>query len=785
MTELAAPAGDAEALRAAVNHGADAVYLGLKRFGARARAANFSLDELAGAVTRCRPRGVRLYVTLNTLVFDGELEAVEETIAQVADAGVDAIVVQDLGVVALARSVCPELTIHASTQTAVGHADGCRMLADLGVTRMVVPRELSVERIRRLRDRTDLELEVFIHGALCVSWSGQCLASLARGGRSGNRGDCAQPCRLPYQLRSDGEPVADQGVTHPLSPGDLWAVDHLAALVDAGVDSFKIEGRLKRPEYVASTVLHYRTLLDRIAGDPGATLTEGERRDLLQPFHRSPSPGYLGGVDHRALVVAGGPGGQGLPVGRVVAAAGRELTLDQGRLPLKAGDGVALDGDLGGRVHQVTALAGGRVQLRMGPEFPADGAAVGQQLTRTDDPALTRRLRLGVEGRSRDARPRRHPVTARLAGGLGVPLTLRLDDGEGNRVAAASELPLELARERPLDPSTARERLGRMGATPFRLAEMTWEVGPELTLPLGQLNRLRREACRDLEERRLRPPRREVTRGHDWARRGRPAGGGADAIPRGLTVLCRSAEQAEAASRVEGVSVLIADPPAGLDPAPMIQRARAAGIFAVAALPRTVLQGEAPLPRRTPSADGLLVRNLAQLFAIGSRGAAPALLGDLSLNVVNAPSAAVLLDAGLSTISPGADLDVGGVCTLAGQLDPDRLEVILQGRLPLFHTRHCLFAARLAGAATRADCRTLCHGTTLVLVDRDGKTNPVLADERCRNTVLDADTRDWRTGLAALRRSGLARFRVEFVDEPGDRVLESLGSLATALSSNP
>jgi putative protease len=217
----------------------------------------------------------------------------------------------------------------------------------------------------------------------------------------------------------------------------------------------------------------------------------------------------------------------------------------------------------------------------------------------------------------------------------------------------------------------------------------------------------------------------------------------------------------------------------------MIQRARAAGIFAVAALPRTVLQGEAPLPRRTPSADGLLVRNLAQLFAIGSRGAAPALLGDLSLNVVNAPSAAVLLDAGLSTISPGADLDVGGVCTLAGQLDPDRLEVILQGRLPLFHTRHCLFAARLAGAATRADCRTLCHGTTLVLVDRDGKTNPVLADERCRNTVLDADTRDWRTGLAALRRSGLARFRVEFVDEPGDRVLESLGSLATALSSNP
>ncbi len=785
MTELAAPAGDAESLRAAVNHGADAVYLGLRRFSARARAANFSPAELAAAVASCRPRGVRLYVTLNTLVFDGELEAVEATIAQVAAAGVDAIIVQDLGAAVLARAVCPELTIHASTQTAVGHADGCRMLADLGVARLVVPRELSVERIRRLREQTDLELEVFVHGALCVSWSGQCLASLARGGRSGNRGDCAQPCRLPYRLRKDGELVADQGVTHPLSPGDLWAVDHLAALVDAGVDSFKIEGRLKRPEYVASAVLHYRTLLDRIADDPGAALTEEERRDLLQPFHRSPSPGYLGGVDHRALVVAGGPGGQGLPVGRVVETAGRELILDRGRLPLEAGDGIALDGDVGGRVHQVTALAGGRVRIRMGPGFPADGVAIGQQLTRTDDPALTRRLRLGIEGRSRDARPRRHPVTARLVGQAGDPLVLWLDDGEGTRVSAASEPTLELAREHPLDPTTVRERLGRMGATPFRLAGMTWEVGPELTLPLGQINRLRRAACRDLEERRAVPPRRAIARGQGRARRSWPAGGGEAAIPRGLSVLCRSAEQAEAASTVAGVTVLIADPPAGLDPAPLIQRARSAGIFAVAALPRTVMQGEAPVPRRTPSADGLLVRNLAQLTAIGSTDAPPALLGDLALNVVNALSASVLLGAGLSTIAPGADLDVGGACALAGQLDPSRLEVILHGRLPLFHTRHCLFAARLGGAATRADCRTLCHDTALALEDRDGRINPVVADERCRNTVLDADNRDWRTGLAALRRSGVVRFRVEFVDEPGDRVLELLRSLATATSPNP
>jgi U32 family peptidase len=785
LTELAAPAGDPEALRAAVNHGADAVYLGLRRFGARARAANFSEDELAAAVASCRPRGVRLYVTLNTLVFDGELEAIEATIARVAELGVDAIIVQDLGVAAIARAVCPELAIHASTQTAVGHADGCRMLADLGVERLVVPRELSVERIRRLRAQTDLELEVFIHGSLCFSWSGQCLASLARGGRSGNRGDCAQPCRLPYRVLRDGEPVADRGVTHPLSPGDLWAVDQLAALVDAGVDSFKIEGRLKRPEYVASAVFHYRALLDRIASDPRASLSVEERRDLLQPFHRSPSPGYLGGVDHNTLVVAGGPGAQGLPVGRVVAAAGRELILDRARLPLKAGDGISLGDDRGGRVHEVTALAGGRVQVRMGPDFPTSAADVGQRLTRTDDPALTRRLRLGVEGRSRTARPHRHPVTAQLGGQTGEPLTLRLDDGEGNRVDAASERALERAREHPLDPATVRERLGRMGETPFCLDSMSWDVGPGLTLPLGQINRLRREACAALEQRRAAPPRRRVTRGREWQRWPSPAHTDGDAVPRGLTVLCRSATQADAVSSIAGVAVLIADPPAGVDPGPLVQRARDAGIFAVAALPRTVMQGEAPLPRRTPAADGLLLRNLAQLAAAGSLTPTATLLGDLSFNAVNNPSASLLLAAGLATLAPGADLDAAGVCRLAGRLDPTRLEVILHGRLPLFHTRHCLFAARLAGAATRAACGAICHDTTLALVDDAGRVNPVLADERCRNTVLDADVRDWRPELAALRRAGLVRFRVELVDETGDQARDLLESVIADLSATP
>jgi len=785
VTELAAPAGDADALRAAVNHGADAVYLGLRRFNARARARNFSRADLAEAVARCRPRGVRIYVTLNTLVFDPELDDVEESVAGIAEAGADAVIVQDLAVARIARAVCPDLPIHASTQTSVGHPDGCRALADLGVERLVVPRELSVDRIRRLRDRTDLELEVFIHGALCVSWSGQCLASLARGGRSGNRGACAQPCRLPYDLRRDGQPVPARGVTHPLSPGDLWAVDHLAALVGAGVDSFKVEGRLKRPEYVASTVHHYRLLLDRIAEGPDASLSPAERRDLLQPFHRSPSPGYLAGADHRSLVPGGDPGGQGLAVGTVVSVSGRTLTVQEPAIPLRAGDGIAVDGeggDRGGRVHQVTDGQGGRIRVRMGPDFPVDAAVAGRRMSRTDDPALTRRLRQGIEGRSREAKPRRHPVSARVAGSAGEPLRLTLDDGEGARVARESDRSLEPARERPLVPAEVRDRLARMGDTPFRLSGMDSQVDGGLTLPLGAINRLRRETCLALEQRRAAPRARSILRGRERWSVARPGGGEWERVPRGVSVLCRSAEQVDAVAGLAGVATVIVDLPAGGDTPAAIRRARQAGRFSVAALPRTVMVGEAPVPRSTRDADGLLVRNLAQWAALARDGEPRLLLGDASLNVVNTLTAATLLEGGLATLAPGADLDSREIGSLASGVDPARLEVILVARLPLFHTRHCLFAARLAGASGRADCGTICHGATLALVDREGRRNPVVADERCRNTVLDAGARDETPRLATLLDAGLVRFRIELADELADRARSRVEAVTNQLS---
>ena len=264
--EVLAPAGSPESLRAALWSGADAVYFGLQDgFNARARAANFSSRDLAATVARVHRAGARAYVTLNTLVFEPELPALESVLRQIAASGVDALIVQDPAVCLLARAICPELELHASTQMTIAEPAAAPFATDLGVTRIVVPRELSVAEIRRFAAGTDAELEVFVHGALCVSWSGQCLTSEAWGGRSANRGQCAQSCRMPYELVVDGtlRPLGD--VRYLLSPKDLAGARAVPELLDVGVHGLKIEGRQKGAQYVATATGGYRRWVDGLA----------------------------------------------------------------------------------------------------------------------------------------------------------------------------------------------------------------------------------------------------------------------------------------------------------------------------------------------------------------------------------------------------------------------------------------------------------------------------------------------------------------------------------------
>ncbi|MEO1618983.1 MAG: peptidase U32 family protein, partial [Planctomycetota bacterium] len=326
IPELLAPAGDWDCAKAAIENGADAIYFGLDcGFNARHRAKNFHVDDLPELMSLLRSRGVRGYATMNTLVFPSELPDLLPVIERIAGSGVDAVLVQDFGVARIVRSVCPELEIHASTQMSLTSAETIAAASQLGLARTVLARELSVAEITKIAAATEMPLEVFIHGALCVAYSGQCLTSESLGGRSANRGQCAQACRLPYEVVCDGKDVELDDIRYLLSPQDLAGYEAIVGLMRAGVASLKIEGRLKTPEYVANLTGHYRRMIDQAAREGRVTVDENDQREMELSFSRGFSPGWLQGNDHKRLVPGKHSAKRGIQIGEVMRRRGNQV----------------------------------------------------------------------------------------------------------------------------------------------------------------------------------------------------------------------------------------------------------------------------------------------------------------------------------------------------------------------------------------------------------------------------------------------------------------------------
>jgi putative protease len=549
--EVLAPAGSLDALKAALAAGADAVYFGLQEgFNARARAGNFTLDGLPDTVARIHRAGARAYLTLNTLIFEPELTFVERVLRGAVAAGVDALIVQDPAVCVLARLVAPELELHASTQMTVSSPEGAVFARSLGCTRVVLPRELSVDEVRKFMEGSDVETEVFIHGALCVSWSGQCLTSEAWGGRSANRGECAQSCRMPYDLVVDGAARELGDVAYLLSPKDLAGLRAVPELAAIGVHGLKVEGRQKGPQYVATAVAAYRRLTD--ATPPGSAppeaAVEAARRDLLATtlsYSRGVSDGFLAGSDHQTLVEGRFPKHRGVYLGRVTAVRGKRVDVARdlegrpwtgalaadGRRTAPAGaPRAALDG-FAGAADAASGPAPAEIELRAGmgvvfddgepedkhepggPLFAVDlrrdgwtlvfgdpgpdlrSVVPGQRVWATNDPALTR----ATERLLGDDEPvGRVALDVRVEGRAGAPL--RVVAQAGAFVAeAASNAALSPAKGGGLDDALLRDKLGALGGTPFRLEgcdASALEGG--LHLPVSELKELRRRLVAEL-----------------------------------------------------------------------------------------------------------------------------------------------------------------------------------------------------------------------------------------------------------------------------------------------
>ena len=797
--ELLAPAGEEESLRAAVAAGADAVYFGLRGgFNARARADNFGVDELPRIFDFLHRKGVKGFVTFNTLVFDRELPVAEQALAAIARAGADAILVQDLGAARLARAVCPELPLHASTQMTVSSAEGAAIARELGVTRVVLPRELSIEEIRTLAGGTDLELECFVHGALCVSWSGQCLTSEALQHRSANRGQCAQSCRLPYDLVLDGGVATARGneqLKYLLSPRDLAAYDLLPQLIDAGVSCFKIEGRMKGPEYVANVVEKYRRALDAAVEGRAYPLSRRDEEELRYSFSRSFSHGFLTGSDHQELVHGLYPGHRGVLVGRVeeVHARARHVLVrpEPGAPKLTAGDRILFDqgkpedDEPRGGLHACDVLESGLWKLAFGgpDESTLDLrlVRVGDVVWKAKDAELTRRMKRVA------AEERKVGVSVSVRGAVGQPLRVTARDDLGREARAQSAMPLAAAEHRPLHEGLLREKLCAFGETEFALRKLTVELEGALALPPSELKRLRRALTDELSRGRPAEPARHVSLGHAPEEIAPPlARGGSPGAP-ALVPLLRTLEQVDAALELAprlGIRELELDFMELVGLGIAVERVRAAGLRVVIATPRVQKPGEEGYDRRFErlGPDGILARHLGAVehFRRG-RPAGFTVHGDFSLNATNAVTARTLLGLGLTTLTPAYDLDLSQLQDLCAGAPAERLEVTIHQHLPLFHNEHCVYSHLLSNGHDFRDCGRPCETHLVQLRDGLGLEHPVIVDVGCRNTVFNARAQSAASCFPTLLGLGVRRFRAELVRENAAETRQVLSAYSDLL----
>lgn len=838
MPELLAPAGDWNCVKAAIENGADAIYFGLDRFNARMRAQNFTESDLPKLMQLLHLRGVKGYVTLNTLVFENELEDATNYLRTVIAAGVDAAIVQDVGICRLIRQLSPDFPIHASTQMTVSSVAGVDFARELGCNLVVLARECSIKEIEKIQAAQEarltqapapskpaspvttssapLPLEVFVHGALCVAYSGQCLTSEALGGRSANRGECAQACRMPYDLISDGKLVPLGDRKYLLSPQDLAGLEILPELIRSGVASLKIEGRLKSPEYVANITRTYRQALDKLqlADAPKTQPTGGRNSETVDPqyamemaFSRGLHTGWFGGINNQQLVHARFGKKRGVYLGAVSRVLNESVFVTL-QAPLKPGDGVVFDAgqpdekEEGGRVYEIKTHSSEKGPAGSSPTELHFGYGhinfarlhVGDKIWKTNDPELDRHLRQTFEG---DSPKFQRPIDLEVHGLAGKPLTLIARDESGNIARTDSTMPLAKAEKQPLTTERLRDQLGRLGGTPFKLGELRNLLSGEVLVPISELNRLRREVVADLEKQRTEPKRWTL---HDLTAPEHAnallQAAGIEAAPEKrdaqLIILVRNLAQLEAALHCGAQTVYcdFEDPKKYREAVTLFHTARGCAASQSNALQPTPSIWVAP-PRifkmgeewtlqqvRSCNADGYLVRNYDHLKFFSNERR----VGDFSLNIANRLSAEYFKNKfGLERITPSYDLNIQQLEALLRSAPAGWFEVTIHQHIPMFHMEHCVFCAFLSSGTDFTNCGRPCDKHDVRLRDRVGAEHPLKADVGCRNTVFNSLAQTGAEYVAGMLALGVRDFRLEFLNETPEQVTQTISKYRQVL----
>lgn len=752
--ELLSPAGNREALVAAVSCGADAVYLGYTAFGARSYAGNFDDQQLKEAVEYAHERGRKIYVTVNTLVKQCETDDLCDVLELLVSTGVDAAIVQDLGVVRIARARFPELTLHASTQMTVTNAQGARLLGSLGFTRVVPARECSLKELRRMAD-TGVEIEAFAHGALCVAVSGQCLFSSMIGGRSGNRGRCAQPCRLPYRL--------DDGTSgYLLSTRDLMLIDRIPEMRDAGVYSFKLEGRMKRPEYVGVVTQAYRKALDAAEAHVPYRADEKTIRALKQIFNRGGfTEGYVMGRSNAALMSWERPNHWGIRVGKITAARGSlaRVLLEEN---LNDGDGLQVRGkeeiDLTYSGNDVCRGAEATVRIPSGQYRPSDA------VYRLTDAVQMAEIR-GVM-----TRENAHiPLSATLTAMPGSAPVLELRDPDGHTVQVVGEQPVEHAQQRALDQASAMKQLSKMGGTPYVLESLALH-SEQAFMTAGMLNGLRRDALAAMKAARIQVVRRAVT-GQEML---------AD-MPAQQRLLIAQGERLEDAKALLscGADAFYWAPQVMTPAAIEAALARNPQVTPVLVLPAVTSTEELAalhdcVRRQAARFAGVVVNNVSQLGLVWPVD----VFGGQGLNVMNGESAGFCSALGAKRLTASCEMSLKELRQL--QACGGNYEIEAYGRTQLMLLNHC--PKRTAAGDDRQDaaCNACAasDGCPQVYTDRKGYRFPARRQKMAHGCVVrlyNSVPTDMVRFARKLHDAGVA-LRVSFTDEPLERQKEIVAS---------
>ena len=784
LPELLAPAGSLDAVRAAVANGADAVYLGAERFNARDEGAQLTLDELAAACRIAHGRGARVYLTLNTLLKPTELIDALLLLGEAIDRGVDAAIVQDVGLIALVHRVYPGFELHGSTQMTVHDASGARVMRALGLPRVVLARENTVDDIRAIREAVpDLEVESFIHGALCIAYSGQCFMSGMISERSANRGSCAQSCRKDYVLAdaTTGETI-DTG--YLISAKDLAAAEHLDELAELGVSCLKIEGRKKKPEYVATVTRTYREFLQRIARGEGVAPSSSDMEPLVQIYSRGFTGGMLGGRAGRDYITRDQPDNRGMRIGTVVGNERGELIIEV-TSPVATGDGLGFEppapsraDSMGFGVQDVRTLSerGGLVRqaLRTSTLVPA-----GWTVMRTAHAALLERARASFASVSGKDTARTSRLDVRVFGSSGAHLRAVFAADE-ETVTVRSETQLSPARQRPLDEHQLREQLGRLGTTSFALGAVDISgLEPGLFLPVSELNRMRQSAVEMLMERR------QWSSGSRIAERRaaieaavaqidaspRPAAT-CGAAPRLVASVYRIEDAREAAAA--GATEIAFDPFLR-HPLPPLSRVRG--------LARELESQGVRFRLRTPtivrpeerrSLDkwlGLGVPILSGHLGLVAELAAAGrdVVADYAVNCFNSHAAAQYFRLGASRIVASIELTASELEMLVAPWRGEGFDVMVYGRPEGMTIEHCVLSAAYDRVATT--CRDLCvqKHAVVQITDPAGYTFGVATDTACRNRLLHSRPLEGSEYLPRLWSAGVRGFHAVF-NVPGDPI---------------